>query len=313
MGKFTAPDNVTLQIPLGKWTANHSKYGTWSAYINTKNKEIYVKESHTWNTYINRGSQLFLKTRNVNYKPLQEHLPITVEMLSNGKQYCNFLATSGFVKPKQLGPAIDWESMLNLQPGWIQKLMGRIRYSHISDIVDYIAKEEYLIVVSDGSVRQNHMTFGWLLSTPAGTRIAEGSGPCNGRPSSLRSEAAGMLSASLFIAMIQEFTQFSFNKIKMVFAADNKSLIDRQNQHKQYTTPYSNATLAAEFDLTEEIYQTHQRYRIASSFIHVKGHQDDHIEFEKLPLMAQLNVEADELASLFYTEGPLSELRVVPL
>ena len=83
--------------------------------------------------------------------------------------------------------------------------------------------------------------------------------------------------------MIQEFTQFSFNKIKMVFAADNKSLIDRQNQHKQYTIPYSNATLAAEFDLTEEIYQTHQRYRIASSFIHVKGHQDDHIEFEKLP------------------------------
>ena len=72
----------------------------------------------------------------------------------------------------------------------------------------------------------------------------------------------------------------------------------------QYNDPYPNVTLDSElFDLTEEIYATHQKYRIAASFKqHVKGHQDNSTESKNLPLPAQFNVKADHthLASSFY-------------
>ena len=70
-------------------------------------------------------------------------------------------------------------------------------------------------------------------------------------------------------------------------------------------TPPKYETLEPEFDLVEEIYATHQRYNIAASFQHVKGHQDGSKELRSLPLPAQLNVEADSLA------GPLSTQTVI--
>ena len=60
--------------------------------------------------------------------------------------------------------------------------------------------------------------------------------------------------------------------------------------------PYPNATLAAEYDVTEQIFITHKTYGITATFAHVYGHQDKNIPFEKLPLEAQLNCTADELA-----------------
>ena len=61
-----------------------------------------------------------------------------------------------------------------------------------------------------------------------GVRVATGMGPCNGQPSSLQCEAAAILAISLFISMVQEFTNFAFLCLVVTFAADNKSLLKRQ-------------------------------------------------------------------------------------
>ena len=82
-------------------------------------------------------------------------------------------------------------------------------------------------------------------------------------------------------------------------------------QHLHYHDPYPNVTLDSEFDLTEEIYATHQQYNIAPTFKHVKGHQHNSTAFKNLSLSAQLNVEADHLASSFYCEGPLSTDNII--
>ena len=47
-------------------------------------------------------------------------------------------------------------------------------------------------------------------------------------------------------------------------------------------------------------------YKIKATLIHIKGHQDNHTSYNDLPLLAQLNVDADLLADRFYHEGPLS-------
>ena len=53
-----------------------------------------------------------------------------------------------------------------------------------------------------GSVKHMHqMSFGWVLSTVGGVHLVKSYGGCNGRGSSLRAEAVGMLSISLFIAL----------------------------------------------------------------------------------------------------------------
>ena len=95
---------------------------------------------------------------------------------------------------------------------------------------------------------------------------------------------------------------------------DNQELINRQNNHKEYTIPYPNATLKAEYDLTEHIYHTHREHNIKGSFSHVYGHQDNNTEFDKLPLDAQLNVEADALAEDYYLDNIQSnpETHILP-
>ena len=40
--------------------------------------------------------------------------------------------------------------------------------------------------------------------------------------------------------------------------------------------------------------------------MHIKGHQDPTKAIHSLPLLAQLNVEADKLAGLYYLKAPLS-------
>ena len=131
-------------------------------------------------------------------------------------------------------------------------------------------------------------------------------GTCHGRPNSLRSEASPMLSASLFIGMVQVYANFAFSSIPVLFAADNSALIRRQTERLGFTNCYPNLTLASEFDLTEQIHMTHKEYQIKATFVHVKGHQDATNAIQNLPLLAQLNIEADKLAGLYYKKAPLS-------
>ena len=119
-----------------------------------------------------------------------------------------------------------------------------------------------------------HMTFGWIIAQANGTRIVKGYGRCNGRASSLRAEAAGILAASIFLGMIQKYTNYYLQNLQVKFMADNDGLIRKEIEHLGYTYPYPNITLEPEFDLVEEIYATHKKYQITASFKHVKGHQD---------------------------------------
>jgi hypothetical protein len=136
------------------------------------------------------------------------------------------------------------------------------------------------------------MSFGLILSTLDGVRLVGAAGPCNGRGNSLQAEAAGMLSVTLFIAILAKYLKMkSFNV--------NAELICRCNVHKQYKEPYLNETLRSEFDVTEQIYVTQHNNNINATFKWVKGHQDKKTKRADLYLEAQLNIEADALAGAF--------------
>jgi hypothetical protein len=62
----------------------------------------------------------------------------------------------------------------------------------------------------------------------------------------------------------------------------------------------------------EEIVAQLRRLPVKPLFVHVKGHQDDHINYVGLSLDAQLNVDADKLAGDFMSHYPKPQT-MVPL
>ena len=73
----------------------------------------------------------------------------------------------------------------------------------IKDVLKAHNEDGYLIAVSNGSVKHMYqMSFGWVLSTADGVRLATSYGGCDGRGSSLRVEAVGMLSIYLSISLL---------------------------------------------------------------------------------------------------------------
>ena len=77
-------------------------------------------------------------------------------------------------------------------------------------------------------------------------------------------------------------------------------LIKRQQDHQSYTFPCPNTTLTAEFDLTKVIHVPNKDHTLRSEFHHVKGNQDGHKTYADLDLCAQLNVDANHLATAYY-------------
>ena len=153
-------------------------------------------------------------------------------------------------------PSQSWIEFLKQQEPWVRELTEGTFYTDIPTVISRIREYNELIAVSDGSVHDPHMTFSWVLGDPDGTLIAKGYGPSNGRTSSLQGEALGMLAVSTFLGMLQKFTNYDLGTITVSFYADNSSLISCQCQQQEYERPYMNATLALEYDLTEQIYHT---------------------------------------------------------
>ena len=151
------------------------------------------------------------------------------------------------------------------------------------------------------------MTFGWVLSTHSGERLVSGSSAPPGLGDSHRAESFGLLALSVFLNAFQAFTYPMTRDLSLY--TDNLGLVTRICSRQQYQTSFPSATLAADWDLIEEIY--HQSTLLPSFPVaHVKGHQDDKVPYEQLPLPAQLNVDADALASshVSSSDQPFSQL-----
>ena len=106
-----------------------------------------------------------------------------------------------------------------------------------------------------------------------------------------------MLTVTVLISLILTFT--SSSSINLTCVSDNQELINRMDEHKNYNHPFLNETTRSEFDITEQIYLTSKTHNISAQYEWVRGHQDENAPIEELPLLAQLNIEADHLAGNF--------------
>ena len=166
--------------------------------------------------------------------------------------------------------------------------------------------------VSDGSVWLKQMgAYGWIVSTDLGERAVTGMGPAPGaNPNSYRSEAYGMLAMLSFLKRLAEFTH-QHTPWQGLLATDSLSLIDTIRGSKKHALGHVASAdfepeqvllpldpLCPEWDLIVNI----RRLFIEMPDLqlqHVHGHQDRRRAYHRLGLLAQLNVEADELANTY--------------
>jgi hypothetical protein len=184
------------------------------------------------------------------------------------------------------GRDVSWDNFIKSQPHWVESLLQDVHfftddgYSNQWEIVHKLEQHGYLLAVSDGSVIFHDVSLGWVLATPPAKRLAAAAGPCNGRGNSLRAEGAGMLSVTMFIALIKHYLEIE--TMKILFISDNSQLIRRLKVHKYYNEPFPNETLNSEFDVTEQIYRTTTTYGIQSIYKWVRGHQDKNSAYDDL-------------------------------
>ena len=142
------------------------------------------------------------------------------------------------------------------------------------------ASNEQFLIVSDGSLCDTKLSYGWVFGTASGTIYAEHSGRGYGTATSHRAEAWGMLSATVFLYHVLEYTKGVNDdytrSYPVQFSSDNSGLIQRITTRHKYTTPFPNSTLEPDWEIVEQIYETVKNiHGIRIQYEWVRGHQDD--------------------------------------
>jgi hypothetical protein len=92
--------------------------------------------------------------------------------------------------------------------------------------------------------------------------------------------------------------------MNLVLGTDSKSLITRVHKETVNQVLHPNDTLVSDWDVTHEIQHHLRNFVFPVHLEHVRGHQDKHTPYEELPLIAQLNVDADVLATQYMISHP---------
>jgi hypothetical protein len=137
----------------------------------------------------------------------------------------------------------------------------------------------------NGSKLACKMTFGWILCTSNGLRLAICSGPAYGTGTSHRAKATGMLSAAKLLYHLAQYCNMPIVD-QLIYTSDNKDLIIRMRQRQQYKTCFPNVTLAPDCDLTEAIHDSTQHLKEPPKYRHVLGHHNTTTHYSHLPLTA---------------------------
>eukprot|EP00957_Ditylum_brightwellii_P063609 4828505-Ditylum_brightwellii.AAC.1 len=108
-------------------------------------------------------------------------------------------------------------------------------------------EQSEFIVVTNGSVEEIDMLFGWKTCTSNGDIIAEHVGPAFGQASFFQVKGYGVLSALSFFCHAMEYTASTKTLTDQIYL-DNRGVITRIQQQQSYFNDYSFNTLTLDWD-----------------------------------------------------------------
>lgn len=160
-----------------------------------------------------------------------------------------------------------WPSYLRTLPTWETALFFGLTMLKPHDLKHALSEPSSILIVCDGSA-PDKASFGWIMSTPTGIRIASCHGPASGyNPTSYRAEGYVMLSPLRFMHHYTTFNNIAqINSPQLV--CDNLGLVINVNKALQYDDYYTNATLASDWDVLREIVWNCQSQPPPNNFSH---------------------------------------------
>ena len=140
-------------------------------------------------------------------------------------------------------------------------------------------------------------SFGWIVGTTSGTRLAAGSGPVFGLdPCSYRVETYGCCAGMTFIQLVFQFCNCTMLGTLLV-RFDNQGLLKKQVTFRKFALAKYSAALHLEWDAIISVYNLMDRFPSLPQLKHVYGHQDLEVDYADLPLDAQMNTQAKAFAT----------------
>ena len=294
--RMLCPNKQDLPIPLGIWYAGLSKRRRWPAYFSPSMNYLYtydgeVYHSHTrlsWDTF---SFSIFQENDDLPY----DATPIDVVDLDD--VWLGFNSDCDLF-PSEESPILSFTEYIQTLPDHERFLLQHHSLFHPTpfDICDIIYSLNDIILVSDGGAIPGSGSFGWVLSTTDGTRLANGYGPAFGLdPRSYRSECYGAKAGFLFLIMIYRYCGRPLPEGSFEYYCDNEGLIKKLHYLHNHPNAIYESCLHSDWDVFSAVHRLSQLFPDLPSINHIKGHQDRYSE--TLDLAAQLNVEADALAT----------------
>ena len=172
----------------------------------------------------------------------------------------------------------------------------------IYEAYDALISSSSLLLVSDGGADNSIGSTGWIALDDTGWQLIQGSGSVPGLdPRSYRAEGLTGLTVlkhiSTFCGRLQLPPLRRLN-------CNNLGLVKKVSYFSKYHLAPVKCVLHSEYDVLFQAFQLLNAYPTQPGILHVEGHQDDKIPYINLPLPAQLNVDADRLATRELFEQP---------
>ena len=268
---------------------------------------LYVRHAATYEIHARARSRIYsFDTTWLDYTGIPHHFPIIkhqqlppdavpveVAMTTDGWR---IPATVPPLIPSQTSFAATFADFLDQQPDYIAALLPRFNCADIYQFCALSQDLSNLVIVSDGGAIPYQASFGWIISTQSGIHLASGQGPVFGYdPRSYRAEAYGCKAALTFVSLAHEFCDSRPQGILQVYY-DNLGLKKKLDYFNSYRLAIVKTVLDSEWDVLNGIHSLTKTFPALPVFTHVLGHQDDTIPYTQLPLVSQLNVQADKLA-----------------
>jgi hypothetical protein len=168
----------------------------------------------------------------------------------------------------------------------------------IIEIAQLLSSTTTFTLVGDNGAKTCRGSFGAVAALDS-TRILRVKGPVSGPdPRSYRAEAHAMAAILLCVVLLhQVFPHQAFRYSILEVYSDNQGLVDTITKMMEWSTLYPSNALASEWDIFSVILAQILQLPVHPSVQHVKGHQDKEAPVATLALPAQLNCEADTLAT----------------
>ena len=189
-----------FDTPLGHWHAGLSKRRRWPAYFSPSMDYLYIFDGEVYHSH----SRLSWDTFSFSIFQENDDLPFDatpVDVVDLDDCWLGFDTGIDSIPSPDI-PVLSFNEYIQTLPDHEKFLLQNHVLLHPTafDLCDIIHTLNDVIMVSDGGAIPGSGTFGWVLGTTDGTRLAKGYGPAFGSdPKSYRAECYGAKAGFLFL------------------------------------------------------------------------------------------------------------------